>query len=231
MNIRRVSLGCVALALVTFAALAASRDPKPVRNVTDPGVIVTRQNTTPAGVQSVFEGRVYGVAFGAKPDEIWALGAKELVGLNWRENRVVTVVPLEGKPGLQGVVADQSGRVLVATGNATNVRLQSVEHGSVRLVAAGLGGYTPGTVALARQKNAAGQRLAVIPIIAQNKAAVVDLESARALGSVPTGVAPVGAAINANGTIAYVSKWGGRQPQPGDVTAPAGHTAKAEPVV
>ncbi len=231
MNIRRVSFGCVALALVTIAALAASRDPKPVRNVTDPGVIVTRQNTTPAGVQSVFEGRVYGVAFGAKPDEIWALTAKDLVGINWRENRVVTSVPLVGKPGLQGVAADSTGRVLVSSGSAKEVRLQSVENGVTRLVAGGLGGYTPGTVALARQKNSAGQRLAVIPIIAQNKAAVVDLESSRALGSVPTGVAPVGAVISANGTIAYVSNWGGRQPQPGDKTAPTGHTPKSDPVV
>ncbi|MSU48497.1 MAG: hypothetical protein EXS37_05285 [Opitutus sp.] len=231
MNIRRASIGCVALALITLAALAASRDPKPVRNVTDPGVIVTRQNTTPAGVQSVFEGRVYGVAFGAKADEIWALTAKEVVGINWRENRVVASVALEGKPGLQGLTPDASGRVLVSSGSSKEVRLHSVENGKARLVAGGLGGYTPGTVALARQKNGAGQRLAVIPIIAQNKAAIVDVDSSRALGSVPTGVAPVGAAINANGTVAYVSNWAGRQPQPGDMTAPAGQTSKADPVV
>lgn len=227
----RVSAGLVLLALASIAALAASREPKPVRNVTDPGVIVTRQNTTPAGVQSVFEGRVYGVAFGGRSDEIWALTAKDLIGINWRENRVVTSVALEGKPGLQGLAADAAGRVFVASGSSKEVRLQGVENGSARLVAGKLGGYTPGTIALARQKNSAGQRLAVIPIIAQNKAAIVDVENARAIGSVPTGVAPVGAAVNAVGTVAYVSNWAGRLPKPGDTTAPAGHTSKAEPVV
>ena len=209
----------------------AASDPRPVRAVVDPGVVVTRQAITPAGVQSVFEGRVYGVAFGATAEEVWVLSAKALVGLNWRENRVVTSVALEGKPGLQGVATDAAGRVFAATGSNRDVRLVTTEGTGARVLAKGLGAYTPGTVALARDKNAAGQRLAVIPIIAQNKAAIVDVESSKLLGSVPTGVAPVGAVVNAAGTVAYVSNWAGRLPQAGDATAPAGHTSKAEPVV
>jgi YVTN family beta-propeller protein len=220
----------LATALLVSTGRAAS-DPKPVRNVTDPGVVVTRQNITPAGVQSVFQGRVYGVAFGANSEEVWALDAKALVGLNWRENRVVTSIPVTGKPGLQGVAADAQGGVFVASGSGSDVRLQGVEQGAARLIAKGLGAHTPGTVALAAGKNASGQRLAIIPIISQNKAAVVDVVSGRTLASVPTGVAPVGAAINAAGTVAYVSNWAGRLPQSGDRTAPVGHTAKAEPVV
>src|SRR6185295_19410222 len=115
-------------AAVAATPLWAQEKSDAVRNVTDPGVIVTRQNTTPAGVQSVFEGRVYGVAFGATADEIWALNAKDLVGLHWRENRVITSVPLQGKPGLQGVASDGSGRVFVASGGGSDVRLQSVEN-------------------------------------------------------------------------------------------------------
>jgi YVTN family beta-propeller protein len=229
MNLLRVLLVAGVVCFQVSSAVAA--DPKPVRNVTDPGVVVTRQNTTPAGAQSVFEGRVYGVAFGANQEEIWVLGAKDVVALSWRENRVLATMPLEGKPGLQGVAADRSGRVFISSGTASDVRLNTVEKGAARVIARGLGGYTPGTVALAREKNPAGQRLAVIPIIAQNKAAVVDVETSRAVGSIPTGVAPVGAAINGTGTIAYVSNWAGRTPQPGDKTAPAGHTAKADPVV
>ncbi|MEY3284415.1 MAG: hypothetical protein RIR86_2428, partial [Acidobacteriota bacterium] len=37
---------------------------QPARAVTDPGVVTTRQNITPAGVQSIFDGRVYGLSFG-----------------------------------------------------------------------------------------------------------------------------------------------------------------------
>src|SRR5215207_5774981 len=99
MKISRRTLCLAITLLLTSSGSAATRDPKPVRNVTDPGVNVTRQNTTPAGAQSVFEGRVYGVAFGANQEEIWVLGAKEVVALSWRENRVIATIPLEGKPG------------------------------------------------------------------------------------------------------------------------------------
>ena len=43
---------------------------KPSRSVTDPGVITTRQAITPAGVQSVFDGRVYGLTFAGKATEV-----------------------------------------------------------------------------------------------------------------------------------------------------------------
>ena len=231
MKTQRAIVTAATIACLAITALAASRDPQPVRNVTDPGVVVTRQSITPAGVQSVFAGRVYGVAFGPSPGEIWALEATRLVGLDWRENRVITSIPLAGKPGLQGLAVDPAGRVFVAVGNKSDARLLGVERGGSRIVAQGLGNFTPGAVAVAREQNAAGRRLAVIPIIAQNKAAIVDVESAQALGSVGTGVAPVGAAINAAGTIAYVSNWAGRLARAGDATAPAGLAEDADRVV
>jgi YVTN family beta-propeller protein len=194
-------------------------------------VVVTRQTITPAGAQSVFEGRVYGVAFGATSDEVWALNAKHLVSLNWRENRVLASIPLDAKPGLQAVAVDSSGRAYTTVANKDDVRLLAVQQGAARLVARGLGTFTTGTIALARDKNTTGQRLAVIPIIAQNKVAVVDVESSRSLGTVATGIAPVGAAINSAGTIAYVTNWAGRLPQAGDATAPAGLAPNADKVV
>ena len=223
----------VALLIVSFAVAQSSSaaDPKPVRNVTDPGVVVTRQNITPAGAQSVFEGRVYGVKFGNQPDEIWVLDAKNLVGLNWRENRVVSSIPLDAKPGLQAIAVDPAGRAFVTVANRDDVRLLAVDQGAARVAARGLGSFTTGTIALAAEKNASSQRVALIPIIAQNKVAVVDVESSRALGSVATGIAPVGAAVNANGTVAYVSNWAGRVPQAGDATAPTGLAPKADKVV
>ena len=45
--------------------------PAPRRTVPDPGVIASTQQVTPAGVQSVFDGRVTGVRFGSKPGELW----------------------------------------------------------------------------------------------------------------------------------------------------------------
>ncbi|MEJ7606187.1 MAG: hypothetical protein WKF37_07940, partial [Bryobacteraceae bacterium] len=79
---------------------------EPLRSVTDPGVITTRQSITPAGVPSVFQGRVYGVAFGANASELWVLNATQVYRMDWRSNRVLERVPLPGSPGLQGIRYD-----------------------------------------------------------------------------------------------------------------------------
>ena len=47
----------------------------PVASVIDPGIIPSRQAITPAGLQSIFESRVYGVAFGENGDSIYAATA------------------------------------------------------------------------------------------------------------------------------------------------------------
>ncbi|WP_414663351.1 bifunctional YncE family protein/alkaline phosphatase family protein [Horticoccus sp. 23ND18S-11] len=239
---------------LTALALSAQEKFDPVRAVSDPGVVVTRQNITPAGVQSIFDGRVYGVAFGPSSSEVWALSATQLVALDWRANRVATSLPIatagtrratvrsddpeinasvafNGKPGIQGLVVDASGRPYLTAATTGEVRLLTVEQGAIRTVAGKLGAQVTGTIALAARKNAAGQRLAVIPIIAKNVAAVIDVETGRLLASVPTGIAPVGAAINADGTIAYVSNWAGRVAEAGDRTAPTGLAKGADQVV
>src|SRR5262247_4073422 len=55
-----------------FSAFAQTHE-KPVRSVTDPGVVTTRQTITPAGVPTIFDGRVYGVVFGASSSTVFAL--------------------------------------------------------------------------------------------------------------------------------------------------------------
>src|SRR5258708_4481655 len=79
---------------------------KPVRAVTDPGFVTTRRAITPAGTPTVFQGRVYGVAFGANPSELWVLNATRVYRLDWRQNRVLDNAPLNGSPGLQGIRSD-----------------------------------------------------------------------------------------------------------------------------
>src|SRR5215510_1593022 len=68
----------------------------PLRAVTDPGVVTTRQGITPAGVQTVFEGRVYGLAFGRASSELWVLTAgaastsqMQVYKLDWRSNQTL----------------------------------------------------------------------------------------------------------------------------------------------
>ena len=102
MKIPQILLCCVSLA----AAIQAQTEDKPVRAVTDPGVVTTRQAITPAGVPTVFKGRVYGVAFGANSSELWVLNATRVYRLDWNQNRVLDNAPINATPGLQAIRFD-----------------------------------------------------------------------------------------------------------------------------
>ena len=78
-------------------------------------VITTQQRIAPAGIQTVFDGRVRGVAFNAAGDEVWALtaapfgGTSAVARLAWRTNRFLGTARLPGanaQGGLQGVRLD-----------------------------------------------------------------------------------------------------------------------------
>jgi len=227
------------IAILSYiAALAAQTADRPLRAVIDPGVITTRQSITPAGVQSVFQGRVYGVTFGATPSELWVLNAGQVVRLDWRANRVLERIPVPGTPGLQAIQYDRAaGRLLVSAasrgpqGGVPRVRLFSIEGGSARVLGGELGNYIAGALALAAMPDAKNQRIAVIPLIADNQLAVVDVTGNRALAALRTEKAPFGAALDAAGTVAYVTNWGGRVPTPNDLTAPTGLAPTSDQVV
>ncbi|MEO8562511.1 MAG: bifunctional YncE family protein/alkaline phosphatase family protein [bacterium] len=101
----------------------------PLRQLSDPGVIATDQRVTPAGVQSVFGGRVTGVRFGRKPGELWVVAADAAYRLAYADNRVVTSNAFDGRAGVFGVTIDPAtGRALVSSvgklaGNAAENRL------------------------------------------------------------------------------------------------------------
>ncbi len=88
----------------------------PQRTVPDPGVIATDQRVTPAGLQSVFDGRVAGVRFGRTPGELWVAVPGVAYRLAWRGNRVVASAAFDGRPGVHGVAIDPlNGRALVSS--------------------------------------------------------------------------------------------------------------------
>src|SRR4051812_19571223 len=88
----------------------------PTRVVTDPGVIATGQRVSPAGLQSVFEGRVYGVRFGRTADEIWVAAPGAATLLDWRSNRLIARAVVDGRPGVYGATTDRAnGRVYVSS--------------------------------------------------------------------------------------------------------------------
>ena len=201
------------------------------RSVPDPGIVTTRQSITPAGIPTVFQARVHGVAFDTDPARLWVAGQARLYALDWKENRVIADIPLGGSSGLQAIAFDRAaGRPVVALirrgANGNEVDLASANGGKLATLAGGLGAALAGAIAIA-----SGPRIAVVPLTAENRLAVVDLEKSRVIGTVPTGIAPFGAAVSADGAVAFVSNWGGRVPHDGDVTAPTGPRTDADRVI
>src|SRR5215471_1152312 len=233
------------IALLALFLSSAQTSDKPVRAALDSGVVTTRQAITPAGVQSVFYGRVHGIAFGETSSQLWVLtkgqgnNDTQISRLDWNANRLIESIPIKENPGLQGIQFDPvAGRPLVsATLGGTagqpqgRVRLLTIERGKAAMIADSLGGYIAGALSIAPKPNPLGQRVAVVPLIFNNKLAVIDLTERAWLGSIDTGIAPFGATINSMGTVAYVSNWGGRLPRPQDLTLPAGVAPNADRVV
>jgi YVTN family beta-propeller protein len=216
----------VLLVLLLPSIIVAQAEDKPLRAVTDPGVVTTRQSITPAGAQAVFQGRVYGIAFGATVDEVWVLNAGYALRLNWKNNQVRDRVAIDGSPGLQGIQFDPaSGRAYVSSTQNRKVKLLEIDNGRSKIVAEGIGDQIAGGVGLAKEATA------VVPLIYNNRLAIVDIAQRRTRTSSVTGIAPFGAAVNTQGTVAYVSNWGGRPPKAGDLAARTGLLPTADRVV
>jgi hypothetical protein len=120
----RFATGIVCFYLPAFFTWAQTRA------VTDPGVITTRQTITPAGVPTVFDGRVYGVAFGEDASNIWVATEKKLFQLDWRQNRLLEAITLNGLPGLQDIGFDSVAKRPLLSGlrranNPIRIRCQS----------------------------------------------------------------------------------------------------------
>lgn len=233
---------CGSLGVVGLAAQDAWQ---PQRAVTDPGVITTGQAITPAGVQSVFDGRVYGITFGATDDELWVLTGRtrsskpEVYRLDWLENRVRGRWELDGTPALQGVVFDPVRKSPLVGVTVPARAVGNREGGAVRLMrhdghafvplAADLGRHLAGAPSLAR--SATGGR-AVVPLVFDDAVAIVNAETGQVTATVKTGgVAPFGSVIARDGRSAWISNWGGRWPTDGDITLPTGTNAGADQVV
>lgn len=197
--------------LVLFAALASSAQTpdQPVRAVTDPGVVTTRQLITPAGVPSTFQTKLNGVSFGATSDEVYVLGMTHLYRMNWRENRVIEKTALGGRPGMQGL--RYAGKPIYAV----------TQKGEVKLDGKTIGRQISGAVA-------ASAGVMVSAMTFDNSLAVMDSSGVK---TVKTGIAPFGVVLSKDAAVAYVSNWGGRFPKPGEKTAPTGLLPTADQVV
>ncbi len=216
----------LSLLLITAGCLAAQTNDSPARAVTDPGVVTTRQAITPAGVPAIFQGRVYGVDFGATESEIWVQTATHIWRLDWRQNKVLDRFAHEGRAGIASLrFHAASSRALAASVTKDNeVRFSAAAPGSHEVTQKEAGKFLAGAMAIAGNT-------AALPLIYDNKLAVFDAASGKLTASIKTEIAPFGAALSADGKTAWVSNWGGRVPKPADLTAPTGYKPGADHVV
>jgi DNA-binding beta-propeller fold protein YncE len=225
---------------------AAQQPPVPRRNVPDPGVIASMQKITPAGVQSVFNGRVTGVRFGATSSDLWVGVVGSAYHVAWAENRVLARSGLNGPTGVQAVTIDPvTERAVVASiGHLpiTSTEAQmpgtlprlasrpaaqvSFFNGSARgekiapvFTTGALGEYIVGSPAVATKPNASGHRIAVVPLTVEDRLTVIDVGNGAPLASVPLGVAPIAAVVSTDGSVAYVTNLGGDKPRAGERAA------------
>jgi len=239
-------LSLILLLQVPAQAPQPARSPQPApvaprREITDPGAIATNQRVTPAGVQSVFTDRVFGVRFG-RPGEIWVSIHGAAYRLGWRDNAVLGSSPFDGRAGVQSIAIDPvTRRTLVTSVGLLPAELAlSRTPGSERLAqtkavaqltaydgdsvvprwtSPELGDYIAGAPAVATRANASGHRVVVVPLPANDALAILDADSGSLLKTVPLGVLPVAAVVSTDGSVAYVTNLGGAKPGPRDRAA------------
>jgi YVTN family beta-propeller protein len=217
-----------------FSAAAQAQQPTPTRNVPDPGVIATGQRVTPAGVQTVFSGKVGGVRFGASSGEIWVAVPGYVHRLAWSDNRSIARVRVDGRPGVFAIALDPAthralvssvGRLPAAPAAPPQRRPAVAQLSVIEADAAGdtvtakfnsgaIGEYMIGAPAIAERAGPNGKRLAVVPLPANDALMVLDAESGAPLHTIPVGVEPIAAVISADSRFAYVSILGGPKPNP-----------------
>ncbi len=214
----------------------------PANSVIDPGVIPSRQQIAPAGLQSVFESRVYGVAFGENGESIYAavLGQKGtlLYQIDLKSNRMMSVSTTETSSGMQGLTYDPTSHMPLLSGMVGNGKRRESSGQLVALsgknsvvIANGLGSHQVGGVSVGCARNSRGRRLAVVALTFDDEAAIIDLDTKEIAARVKTGIAPFGVVVNTDSSFAWVSNWGGRVPQPGEQSAATGPEPNADKVL
>jgi YVTN family beta-propeller protein len=196
------------------AGLTAQTVDRPIRSATDPGVVTTRQNVTPAGVPTIFHSRVYGVRF-SSPSQVDVLTAEGMYRLDWKENKVISRVASQGRGGIQAIDGDDPAWLMQRGGRI-------YLHRGTDSVGTEIGRNQAGAL---RVRN--GRVFAALT--AENKLAVI--ANGKVETRIDTGIAPVGLAVDAAGKTAYVSNWGGRVPKDGETVAPTGMAPNADRVL
>lgn len=216
--------------VLAAAALPAQTD-LPRAGIHDPGVITTRQTITPAGAVTTFKGRVHGLAFTENSGQLHVLTAGNVYTIDVAANRITTEANLHGKPGMQAMArSNMAGRSLFVTVDSKRgVELNEMGGEAITTLASHIGQAHAGSLAVAT--TAAGRHIAALCLTRDNALAVVDLDKHEVIAKIDTGMVPFGVVLNAAGTVAWVSDWGGRRPAAGEAADPTGNAPDSDRVL
>jgi YVTN family beta-propeller protein len=187
---------------------------------------------------------------------LWVVVPGSAYHLSWSDNRTLARGTFDGRSGVQGLAVDPvNHRALVSSVGrvpswTTEGPMPGTNPRSNRSVAqllafeatargdsarptfssGSLGEFMAGAPAVAARPGDDGRRVAVLPLTAENKLAVLDAASGAPVRTVALGIAPIAAVIAADGSVAFVTNFGGKQPGPGDRFATQCCRARAERV-
>jgi DNA-binding beta-propeller fold protein YncE len=247
------------LAALGLLAQAPAGGQAPVLVSAQAGRLPSGQIVTPAGTQVDLPGmRPHVLAMSPDGKLLVTSGrTHEIVVIDPASGAIRQRVPLPAEPpqvsepqapSTNILAPDEKGQVsytgLVFSPDGRRIYLSNV-NGSIKVFGVGPEGTVQGLVAWAlppagapRRKEEIPSGLAVSPdgkrlyvaLNLSNRLAELDTANGQILRLVDVGVAPFDVVLV--GGKAYVSNWGGRRPQPGDVTGPAGRgtLVKVDPV-
>jgi len=182
-------------------------------------LVPTNQLLRPAGFQLLFPGRPVDLAL--SPDGKWlaVLNKNSLDLIRVLDRTIMQTLPLKGGGSFNGVTFSADGlkiyasqsrdRIYIAHKDANNI-LSWIE--PIQFQKPEIGGHpVPGGFSI----NSEGDML-YAPLSRSNSLAVVKLADAT-VTEIPVGVSPYEVILHST-KKAYVSNWGGRQPEPADST-------------
>ena len=216
---------------IVFLLLGSCRKSEQVKHISlkvgpqsDGSILVpTDQLLRPAGLPLAFPGRPVDMAL--SPDGKWlaVLNMSSLNLIRVLDRAMMQTLPFHGGGSFQGISFSKDGshifisqardRILVAAMDKDHIL-----HWEDPMVfpPAKVGGYpVPGGFAF----SADGKKL-YVPLNRSNTLAIVDVKSRKMMTQIPVGIAPYGV-ILISPQKAYVSDWGGRQPQEGESVYPS----------
>ena len=148
----------ITLAMLAASVCSAQTLEQPSRGVSDPGIVTTRQAITPAGLPSVFQGRVYGVAWAGDSGELWVLHASQVYRLDWKNNRVVSRVAHGGVPGNQSILSNPATGAAIVGTSSRKARLATVTENGLQPLVSEIGNFQPGAPAMAAEKSCTNRK-------------------------------------------------------------------------